>query len=318
MVTVHRRRRVLRRRAATAGRGAEALDGARQLGCAVRVRGRGPGPCGSPTAAPFVGRAASTTPMPSSASTLGSRPRERLRTPMGFLTGGDLDMPAAVEHFLDWWVVLGRCSRRPVAATCRSSTDGGRSPAALVPPRRRPEESRGSWPRPASCTSGCSRGDGPGLGRDGRRRPATSGATGGRGGPDPRRRRPAGAHAVLPAGVTDRGRAARRRPLHAIAGSPRRPPARQTRREHQPRRGAGEADRRRRGHLGRAVAQGLLARQPLVPCCSLTVGISVTGAGAGRASSGWSPARTGRSSSRRSCAATSTCRSSTCRPRPAT
>jgi hypothetical protein len=30
-----------------------------------------------------------------------------LRTPMGFLTGGDLDMPRGrLEHFLDWWVVL--------------------------------------------------------------------------------------------------------------------------------------------------------------------------------------------------------------------
>jgi hypothetical protein len=30
-----------------------------------------------------------------------------LRTPTGFLTGGDLDMPAGrLEHFLDWWVVL--------------------------------------------------------------------------------------------------------------------------------------------------------------------------------------------------------------------
>ena len=30
-----------------------------------------------------------------------------LRTPMGFLTGGDLDMPKGrLEHFLDWWVVL--------------------------------------------------------------------------------------------------------------------------------------------------------------------------------------------------------------------
>jgi hypothetical protein len=30
-----------------------------------------------------------------------------LRTPMGFFTGGDLDMPLGrLEHFLDWWVVL--------------------------------------------------------------------------------------------------------------------------------------------------------------------------------------------------------------------
>lgn len=30
-----------------------------------------------------------------------------VRTPMGFLTGGDLDMPVGrLEHFLDWWVVL--------------------------------------------------------------------------------------------------------------------------------------------------------------------------------------------------------------------
>jgi hypothetical protein len=30
-----------------------------------------------------------------------------LRTPMGFLTGGDLDLPRGrLEHFLDWWVVL--------------------------------------------------------------------------------------------------------------------------------------------------------------------------------------------------------------------
>jgi hypothetical protein len=34
-------------------------------------------------------------------------PVNDLRTPMGFLTGGDLDMPVGrLEHFLDWWVVL--------------------------------------------------------------------------------------------------------------------------------------------------------------------------------------------------------------------
>ena len=40
---------------------------------------------------------------------------------------------------------------------------------------------------------------------------------------------------------------------------------RQAGREPEPRRGAGQADRRRRGHLRRAVAQGLQPRQPLLP-----------------------------------------------------
>ncbi len=42
-----------------------------------------------------------------------------LRTPMGFLMGGDLDMPRGrLEHFLDWWVVL------------RSALDGRRAHVA--------------------------------------------------------------------------------------------------------------------------------------------------------------------------------------------
>src|SRR3954447_25467727 len=42
-----------------------------------------------------------------------------LRTPMGFFTGGDLDMPAGrLEDFLDWWVVLrGLLDARPVHTT---------------------------------------------------------------------------------------------------------------------------------------------------------------------------------------------------------
>jgi hypothetical protein len=42
-----------------------------------------------------------------------------LRTPMGLFTGGDLDMPAGrLEDFLDWWVILrGLIDARPVHTT---------------------------------------------------------------------------------------------------------------------------------------------------------------------------------------------------------
>jgi hypothetical protein len=53
-----------------------------------------------------------------------------LRTPMGFLTGGDLDMPAGrLEDFLDWWVVLrslldSRAVHVPGAVDFRDPTGG--------------------------------------------------------------------------------------------------------------------------------------------------------------------------------------------------
>lgn len=61
-----------------------------------------------------------------------------LRTPMGFLTGGDLDMPRGrLEHFLDWWVVL------------RSVLDGRRAHVAgdlsFVDPEGRPLDLRRSF-----------------------------------------------------------------------------------------------------------------------------------------------------------------------------
>lgn len=61
-----------------------------------------------------------------------------LRTPMGFLTGGDLDMPRGrLEHFLDWWVVL------------RSVLDGRRAHVAgdvsFLEPDGRPLDLRRSF-----------------------------------------------------------------------------------------------------------------------------------------------------------------------------
>ena len=52
-----------------------------------------------------------------------------LRTPMGFFTGGDLDMPAGrLDDFLDWWVILrGLIDARPVhttGAVTFTDTDG--------------------------------------------------------------------------------------------------------------------------------------------------------------------------------------------------
>jgi hypothetical protein len=75
-----------------------------------------------------------------------------------------------------------------------------------------------------------------------------------------RRRRPLRAHAVVPAALGDDprpgvGTVPAHRPAHRRRLHPRR----------QPDRGAREADRCRRRHLGRAVAQGLLARDAFLP-----------------------------------------------------
>ena len=138
-------------------------------------------------------------------------------------------------------------------------------------------------------------------------------------GDDGRRRRPLRAHAVRSTSTPRRTRrSARRRDRYRRIG-------RLTdddyalRERRQPHRGAREADRCRRRHLRRAVAQGLLARHALLPVLRPhDRHLGHRRRRAARASCASSPVRTARSCSPRSCGPSRTSRSSTCRRRPAT
>ena len=83
-------------------------------------------------------------------------------------------------------------------------------------------------------------------------------------GPHGRRRRPLRAHAVVPGALARRRARCSRRDRYLRIGRLTDDDYR-TARARQPDRGAREADRCRRRHLGRALAQGLLARHALVP-----------------------------------------------------
>ena len=203
-----------------------------------------------------------------------------VRTPMGFFTGGDLDMPAGrLEDFLDWWVVLrslldarpgahARRGRRSAAATASRSTSAGRSRSTTT------REDLAHFLAEAGFLhlTGVFTEDEMAADRrrDGRRRRRTTRpTTAGRGGPAP----PTATNRLVRLSTsrthspTTVGAARRRSGSRGIAAlTERRPPATASRAPtRQPRRGAGQADRRRRGHLRRAVAQGLQPRQPLVP-----------------------------------------------------
>ena len=255
-----------------------------------------------------------------------------LRTPMGFFTGGDLDMPTGrLEDFLDWWVVLrSLLDGRPVHTRRRRRLrrPGRRAarPAPLVPHRRRPRrDGATSSPRPASSTSpgvftedemaavsadmdAAAAGYAPGDGRSWWARTADG---------DDRLVRMQYFQEHSP---TTAGAARRRPPARASAGSP--PTATEPGKpgaNAQPRRGAGEADRHRRGHLRRARGTRTAASAATPTGAARSPSASRSPAPTpSRVSCASSPARTGRSSSRRSSGAASTCPSSTCRPAPAT
>ena len=196
-----------------------------------------------------------------------------LKTPMTFVTAGTLEMARGnLGDLLDWWVVLRVAARRPRGAhrgrgrVPRPRRLGRSTSIARSPPTTTTPTSRTSSAKPGSCT--CAAGSIrprwnassadmdaalPTYQRDDGRSWWAKTADG---------RRPLRAHAVVPGALGDDGRAARSdRARPDRARSRRRlraPPGRQ------PHRGPREADRRRRGDLRRAVAQGLLARHALV------------------------------------------------------
>ena len=200
-----------------------------------------------------------------------------LRTPMGFFTGGDLDMPSGrLEDFLDWSVVLrslldgqprARHRRRRVPRRRRRAARPGpglphrrrpRADLALprrgrVPPPRRASSPTTRWMR---CPPRWTRRADRYTNGDGRSWWARTHA-----GEDRLvRMQYFNAESPTTATLLADDRLQSHRVVHG-----RRAPSRQAGRQQEPGRGPGQADRHRRGHLRRPVAQGLLAGQPLLP-----------------------------------------------------
>ena len=193
---------------------------------------------------------------------------------MTFLTAGTLRMPRGnLGDFLDWWVVLrSLIDGRPVHTRGAVDFRGPRRLAARPPPlvharRRRRRDRSTSSARPASCT-------------------CAAGST-----PTTMNEISADMDRALPTYVRDDGRSwwaktangddrcVRMEYFHEHSERVRELLASErflrigrlvegdyvAAHRRQPHRSAREADRRRRGHLRRAVAQGLLARHALLP-----------------------------------------------------
>ena len=201
-----------------------------------------------------------------------------VRTPMGFLTGGDLAAGAGPPRRLPRLVGRAPLAARPAAGAHRAA----RSTSATATARRStshrgfgpdddPEEHgplprRGRLPPPHRRVH---RGrDGHGVGRHGRRLPALRArTTAARGGPP----RASGEHRAVrlqhfhehsPTTAVAARRTTASPGIAGLTTDGHRPEASVRR---QRGRGAGEAARRGRGHLRPAVAQGLQPRPPLLP-----------------------------------------------------